>query len=56
MSSCEKIALRMFMLIVVCSGLALAGCSSLKDKNPETVSLQAENAAATIDRQAARDR
>jgi len=54
MSSVEKVVLTMLILGVALSGLALSGCASQKNKNPETVSLQDKNAAATIDRREAR--
>lgn len=53
MSSIEKAALTMFMLGVAVLGLTLSGCSSLKNKNPETLSRQDRDAVAAIERQKA---
>ena len=41
------------MLGVFVSGFTLEGCFSLKNKNPETLSRQDKDSAATIDRQEA---
>lgn len=55
MNSFKNTAFAMLALGAV-PGLMFSGCSSLPNKSPETVSSQARNAAATIDRQEARDR
>ena len=56
MSSIEKAVLGRVILGAVFLGLTLSGCSSLKNKNPETVSRQEKDSAATIDRKEARGR
>ena len=52
----KKAVLAIVIFGIVVSGAMLSGCAYFKSKNPETVSLQAKNAAATIDRQEARGR
>jgi len=52
-SLAEKVVLTMVVLGITVSGFAFSGCASQKNKNPETVSLQNKNAAATIDRREA---
>jgi long-chain acyl-CoA synthetase len=56
MSLVEKVVLTMFVLGVAVSGLTLSGCASQKNKNPETLSRQDKDSAATIDRGEARGR
>ena len=56
MNSLEKKVLRGVILGGVVSGLFFSGCTSLKNKNPEIVSRQEKDSAATIDRKEARGR
>jgi hypothetical protein len=49
----EKAAFKIFLVGALVSGLALPGCSYLKNKNPETLSRQDKDSASDIDRQEA---
>lgn len=53
MRALKKAMLTMFVLGVAISGLTLLGCSHLKNKNPEALSRQDRDSAATIERQEA---
>ena len=56
MKSIEKAVFATAILGVIVSGFTLSGCSSLKNKNPEAISRQEKDSAATIDRKEARGR
>lgn len=53
MNSLDKVDLAVLLVGVLVAGVMLSGCVSQKNKNPETVSRQDKDSAATIDRQEA---
>ena len=53
MNSLKKVSLAMFMLVVVVLGLALPGCSYLKNSNSKNLSREDKVLVAGIDRQEA---